>query len=400
MKRQNIRSLSLVVITLTYLIIGAAVFDYVESGNEKKQRTLLNEKNEIFMRNFKMNASEFDKLWKLVNNRRSLNAGPQWRFIGSLYFCTVVVTLIGYGHSTPRTVPGKIFCILYSLIGIPIALIMFQSVGERLNSLIAFILGKIKRKLGLKNQDVGLFDLISVEFALTITITCAACYIFVRYERWSYLESLYYCFITLTTIGFGDMVPMQENGTLNQNIPYACFTIFYILTGLTTLASSMNLLVLRLATINAEEQVQEKLEAAEAQRQAVHLDGDVISPNTRLLVTQEKPEQYDKISVCSCTCLDRRLLNFERKSKTGCRRKPSKVKRLFRCNKSERDADDDELVSHHNHFNHIRNSHATDAKSMPYSNSKVSLPMHVHMQANNVSQTTINIDKFLKRNSI
>jgi potassium channel subfamily K protein len=37
MKRQNIRTLSLVVITLTYLIIGAAVFDRMESENEKKQ---------------------------------------------------------------------------------------------------------------------------------------------------------------------------------------------------------------------------------------------------------------------------------------------------------------------------------------------------------------------------
>lgn len=36
MKKQNIRTLSLVVITLTYLIIGAAVFDYFESDNESK----------------------------------------------------------------------------------------------------------------------------------------------------------------------------------------------------------------------------------------------------------------------------------------------------------------------------------------------------------------------------
>ena len=142
--------------------------------------------------------------------------------------------------------------------------------------------------------------------------------------------------------GFGDLVP---------NIPYACFTIFYILTGLTTLASSMNLLVLRLATINAEEQVQEKLEAAEAQRQAVHLEGDVISPNTRLLVTQEKPEQYDKISVCSCTCLDHRFFNFERRKKNSSnKQKPGRVKRLFRCTKKQVEkkietSDDGELVS-------------------------------------------------------
>jgi hypothetical protein len=120
---------------------------------------------------------------------------------------------------------------------------------------------------------------------------------------------------------------MQSGG--NDNLSYACFTIFFILTGLTTLASSMNLLVLRLATINAEEQVQEKLEAAEAKRQAVHLEGDVISPNGRLLVTQEVPEKCDTISVCSCTCLDHKIWKGKRRSKNNSTNyKANKVKRL------------------------------------------------------------------------
>jgi hypothetical protein len=112
------------------------------------------------------------------------------------------------------------------------------------------------------------------------------------------------------------MVPMQTNSALSKSLLYPCFTILFILVGLTTLASSMNLLVLRLATINAEEQVQEKLEAAEALRQAVHLDGDVINPQGRLFITQETiPHQEnlsDNISVCSCVCLDHKAWKFGR----------------------------------------------------------------------------------------
>ena len=37
MKRQNVRTLSLVVCTFTYLLVGAAVFDALESDTEKKR---------------------------------------------------------------------------------------------------------------------------------------------------------------------------------------------------------------------------------------------------------------------------------------------------------------------------------------------------------------------------
>lgn len=42
MKRQNVRTLSLVVTTFTYLLIGAAVFDSLESVNEERTKEALN----------------------------------------------------------------------------------------------------------------------------------------------------------------------------------------------------------------------------------------------------------------------------------------------------------------------------------------------------------------------
>ena len=37
MKRQNVRTLSLVVCTFTYLLVGAAVFDALESDTEEQR---------------------------------------------------------------------------------------------------------------------------------------------------------------------------------------------------------------------------------------------------------------------------------------------------------------------------------------------------------------------------
>lgn len=42
MKKQNVRTISLIVCTFTYLLVGAAVFDALESDTEKRRWEALN----------------------------------------------------------------------------------------------------------------------------------------------------------------------------------------------------------------------------------------------------------------------------------------------------------------------------------------------------------------------
>ena len=61
--------------------------------------------------------------------------------------------MTGYGHSTPSTIAGKAFCMLYAAIGIPLGIVMFQSIGERLNKGASIIIRRIKTVLKCKKTE-------------------------------------------------------------------------------------------------------------------------------------------------------------------------------------------------------------------------------------------------------
>ncbi|KAL8619408.1 hypothetical protein ACOMHN_057050 [Nucella lapillus] len=128
-------------------------------------------------------------------------------------------------------------------------------------------------------------------------------------EGWNYIDSFYYCFITLTTIGFGDYVALQQNNMLMHQVEYVAFSIIFILFGLTVISAAMNLLILRFLTMNTVDERREEMEAAAAARGAVRLEGDVITGQANGNVVsgaQETPEYNDRVSVCSCSCYNLR----------------------------------------------------------------------------------------------
>ncbi|NWQ83221.1 KCNK3 protein, partial [Columbina picui] len=254
MKRQNVRTLALIMCTFTYLLVGAAVFDALESEEETAERRRLEAKSQELKSKYNLSAESYRELEWVVLKLKPHKAGVQWKFAGSFYFAITVITTIGYGHAAPSTDGGKVFCMVYALLGIPLTLVMFQSLGERINTFVRYLLHRVKKCLGMRRAEVSMANMVTIGFFSCISTLCIGAAAFSYYEHWSFFHAYYYCFITLTTIGFGDYVALQKDEALQNKPQYVAFSFVYILTGLTVIGAFLNLVVLRFMTMNAEDE--------------------------------------------------------------------------------------------------------------------------------------------------
>ncbi|KAH0808885.1 hypothetical protein GEV33_013907 [Tenebrio molitor] len=86
---------------------------------------------------------------------------------------------------------------------------------------------------------------------LVVSYIVAGAFLFKSWENWDLLDAAYFCFITLTTIGFGDLVPAKGvshdslHTGVNEDVNRATISIalcsLYLLFGIALLAMSFNL---------------------------------------------------------------------------------------------------------------------------------------------------------------
>ncbi len=97
----------------------------------------------------------------------------------------------------------------YAMAGIPMAMVMFQSMGERMNKFYSVLIKRLRRWLGHQRVEATEFDLIVASGVTSSIVMWCGALLYHTQEGWSFTDSFYYTFITLSTIGFGDFVALQ-----------------------------------------------------------------------------------------------------------------------------------------------------------------------------------------------
>ncbi|XP_032818640.2 potassium channel subfamily K member 18-like [Petromyzon marinus] len=146
----------LTTLLVLYALAGALAFSYLErpaeqeahkNAIEEAQRTL-----RYLVRNIidavRTNACCTGEVWNSSTSgaleetlrlhllEAGLGSTPpdqaKWSFMGALFFCCTIFTTIGYGNISPVTSVGKVLCMAYATLGIPIMLLVVADAGDLL----------------------------------------------------------------------------------------------------------------------------------------------------------------------------------------------------------------------------------------------------------------------------
>ncbi|CAF2057795.1 unnamed protein product [Rotaria magnacalcarata] len=222
-----------------------------------------------------------------------------WTYPNALLFAITILTTIGYGNITPLTWEGQLCCISYGTVSIPIFLLCLANISGVLGEMFRFLYDRVlcapydmlrkrcllanktkdeeengvgtgrvdsddnvlddeNKKSSLKqpsntSADHDEFDehhkgeKRRVAVPLTVTMIIIAVYIYMgsglfhAFEGWTMMQSGYFCFITLSTIGFGDFAPGQITNESNVGEKLVIGTI-YALFGMAILAMCFDLM--------------------------------------------------------------------------------------------------------------------------------------------------------------
>ncbi|XP_028331299.1 potassium channel subfamily K member 1-like [Gouania willdenowi] len=228
-----------------YLVIGAGIFSAIELPYESQLlREVRAARRDFLSNNTCVSDARLEELLARALDANSFgvsvlgnhNNSHGWDFVSSLFFTSTVLTTTGYGHTVPLSDEGKAFCIFYSLLGVPITLFFLSVVVQRLMVVVSRRpVSYFHRRWAISRSKMAAIHATCLTLIMALLFLIIPAWIFFTLEKdWNYLESLYFCFISLTTIGLGDYVPGESHDNEPNPHPnlYKLGVTIYLLLGL------------------------------------------------------------------------------------------------------------------------------------------------------------------------
>ncbi|XP_061601574.1 potassium channel subfamily K member 18 [Cololabis saira] len=125
---------------VAYAALGALLFQRLEGGSASGSRDGYRDEYRRFLEEMvhiaqddtsnmsnivtrvEIKMKDFKSIWFQSHER--------WTFFGSMFFCCTVFTTVGYGEIYPVTLAGKVACVFYAMLGIPLMLLVILDVGD------------------------------------------------------------------------------------------------------------------------------------------------------------------------------------------------------------------------------------------------------------------------------
>uniref|UniRef100_A0A8C3G3L4 Potassium channel domain-containing protein n=1 Tax=Cyclopterus lumpus TaxID=8103 RepID=A0A8C3G3L4_CYCLU len=214
--RETARFYLLFVLIALYMLAGAAIFSSLERQAELKAHQLWERRLRDFSHEHNISCEKLKSLLRHYEEARTAGirtkpARALWDIPGAFYFVGTVVSTIGFGVTTPSTGTGKVLLVFYGFLGCSATILFFNLFLERVITLLSLLIFWCRRRTG-RNGPEGRAseDNKNEELKPSVYQVTLILFLLSSMEGWTYMESLYFCFVAFSTVGFGDFVSGQR----------------------------------------------------------------------------------------------------------------------------------------------------------------------------------------------